>query len=205
MGRESPPLYSFNTEGTAPVRPLKNTQDFFYTHPSMFLPSSHFNSTLTPVSQGNQSSQTTDVHVWSPMSLHTQHQQGLGRTTTTYGERTNTAHWNSALLSAYMLHFLPPHPSSPVSTDGHPVLTHPLHRIPSGVDPIRPEHLTRESNGLLPSRPLLSDSMLFDVIPSTLKRSICQNSEPVELTLQNNRHPSDEEDGLTTTSVESES
>jgi len=178
MGRESPPLFSLNTEGTAPVRPLKNTQDFFYTHPTMFLPSSHFHSSLTQGTRGNQSSQATDVHVWSPMNLHTQHQQALGRTPTMYGEKTNPTHWNSALLSAYMLHFLPPHPSSSVTTDGHPVLTHPLHRIPSGLDPIRPEHLTRESNGLLPSRPLLSDSMLFDAIRSSHKRSEPLDSVP---------------------------
>lgn len=191
MGRDSSPLNSINTEGTA-FRSPKNTQDFIYTHPSMFLPSSNFTS--------SPAIGTNDVHVWSPMNIHSPHSQShlFGRSSTINGQKTNSSHWNSALLSAYMLHFLPPHPPSSVTTDGHPVLTHPLHRIPSGVDPIRPEHLTRESNGLLPTRPLLSDSMLFDAIRSSHKRS-----EPLDSVPPQPIKGSDIDDG-TSNSVDSE-
>ena len=94
MGRDSPPMYPMSDAGRGSSR-----QELLYTTPGMFLP---------PPS--TVSSLTSDVHVWSPLSLH--HPSFSSRSSQPTGAYPSGP-WSSALLSAYMMHLLPHHHHHP--------------------------------------------------------------------------------------------
>jgi hypothetical protein len=118
MGRESPPLYPLSDAGRGSSR-----QDLLYTSPGMFLPPPSTVSHLT-----------SDVHVWSPLSMH----HPSFRSSHPAGAHPPPGQWSNALLSAYMLHLLPHH-----HHHGHvprPSTDSPRHSPPQKPLPLAPDH-----------------------------------------------------------------
>lgn len=136
MGRESPPMYQMSDVGRGSSR-----QELLYTTPGMFLPPP---STVS----------TGDVHVWSPISLH--HPSFSPRSS---HPTQSTGPWNSALLSAYMMHLLPQHHHVPRPPDS-----------PRHSPPHKPLPMTPDRHFFVQSQPAANGSC-FPVASRTLSPS----------------------------------